>query len=310
MNEKLRLACGIAIWLTAWLVLRLPLEAAILLLAPLVLVPLGLRLIETPAAAATEKLLLQWATWLQLPAATLLAASFAWPQGLLAAGLAAAWLGITALLALAGVLRLRRLGLRVNGELGIAAAFLFIAVGGGWTVISRAGLRPQQFSHAIVLLTGVHFHYAGFVLPLLAGLTVKELQPANSVDVRWLDRIMLVSVILSVPAVGVGISLSRHVEVVAAIVLAVACAFFAVRQVQVAWRAGEPTRLTLTAVSSLALASAMILAGVYAVGEFTGERWIAIPTMIRTHGAFNAFGFAACGLAARMADKVNLPSRP
>ena len=27
-----------------------------------------------------------------------------------------------------------------------------------------------------------------------------------------------------------------------------------------------------------------------------GQQWLSIPTMIRTHGAFNALGFATCGL--------------
>jgi hypothetical protein len=300
MNRHLRLASGIAIWLAACLLLKLSLEAAILNFAPLVLVPLGLRIVETADATTWERTLLKSVSWLQLPGAALLAASFALPQGTWAAALAIPWLVVTGLLALAGSLRLWRRGRRVDGELGIAAALLFVVVGGGWAVISRAGLRPQDFSHEIVLLTGVHFHYAGFVLPLLAGLAVNEARGGGSTRPGWLDRAMLLGIVAGVPAVGVGISLSPHVEVVAAIVLATSCAAFAARQVQVAWHVGEPTRLMLSAVSSLALVSAMALAGVYAVGEFTGERWLAIPTMIRTHGAFNAFGFAACGLAARM----------
>jgi hypothetical protein len=40
----------------------------------------------------------------------------------------------------------------------------------------------------------------------------------------------------------------------------------------------------------------MGLAVVYAIGEFTGQTSINIPTMIRTHGMFNALGFATCGL--------------
>ena len=53
----------------------------------------------------------------------------------------------------------------------------------------------------------------------------------------------------------------------------------------------------------VALIAALALAAVYAVGEFTGQRLIDIPTMVRTHGAFNAFGFAACGIAAGLVGK-------
>ncbi len=111
-----------------------------------------------------------------------------------------------------------------------------------------------------------------------------------------IDRVMLAAIILGVPLVGVGISLSPHVEIAAALVLAVGCVIVAARQIQAAIAVKSPTTLTLLGVSSLALLSAMALAGVYAVGEFTGHAWLDIPTMIRTHGAANAFGFALCGL--------------
>jgi len=292
---KYALLSGVAIWLaTTWL-LRLPLEAAILLFAPLVLVRPALSLVETPVAGTTEQLLLRLASQAQLPAATALAASFALPQGRLAGVLALPWLAVTLLLAITGVFRLRRSGWRLNGDLGVTAALLMIAVGGGWAVLARAGLRPQDFSHAIVLLTAVHFHYAGFVLSLLAGQTIKEMSDNRSP--HRLDRVMLTLILTGVPLVGVGISLSPRIEIVAAIALAIGCGLFAVRQVQVAILSQSATRTTLLALSSLALVSAMIPAAIYAFGEFTGQAWLDIPAMIRTHGAFNAFGFAACGIA-------------
>jgi len=70
-----------------------------------------------------------------------------------------------------------------------------------------------------------------------------------------------------------------------------------VRQAQIAISSPNAPRTTLLALSSLALVAAMIPAAMYAFGEFTGHGWLGIPTMIRTHGAFNAFGFAACGIA-------------
>jgi hypothetical protein len=285
---------GVAIWLAACLLFRLPLEAVILLYAPLVLVPLGLELIELPPIASVETRLLLWVQRFQIPAAAALAVSFSWPQGLLAAAWAVPWLSVTGLMALLGVLRCRRLGWRLDGEAGVTTAKLFILVGGGWAAISRAGLRPQVFSHAIVLLTAVHFHYAGFVLPLLASRAVPVGQCSR------LDRLMLICILGGVPAVGVGISLSPQIEVMAAIVLATGCLLLAWRQIEIAWSAGNARRLTFAAVSSLSLVSAMALAAIYAIGHFAGREWLDIPTMIRTHGAFNAFGFAACGLAAHV----------
>jgi hypothetical protein len=107
---------------------------------------------------------------------------------------------------------------------------------------------------------------------------------------------MLAAIILGVPLVGVGISLSPHLEVTAAMLLAIGCILLSVRQVQAALLSRDATIVTLLGVSSLALLSGMALAMIYALGEFTGQPWLTIPTMIRTHGLANAFGFALCGL--------------
>jgi hypothetical protein len=292
---KYGLIVGIAVWLAAAWLFRLPLEAMILLFAPLVLVRPAIGLIEAACGEEPVRRFVRQASWLQFPAAVALAASFAVPQGLLAAALALPWLLVTLMLAVAGGLRLWRRGCRVDGDLAIGAALMLIAVGGGWAALSRVGLRPQGFSHTIVLLTAVHFHYAGFVLPLLAGLTANSLNRGRMPG--RVDRLVLLSIVAGVPLVGVGISLSPQIEVVATMVVALGCGIFAVRQVQAAMKTPDPARITLLAISSLALISAMIPAAAYAWGEFASTAWLDIPTMIRTHGAFNAFGFAACGIA-------------
>lgn len=275
------------------------LEIVILLFAALVLVPLSLRLSDDRARGVRARRLLGLAAWLQTAAAIALGASFALAQGWPAAALALPWFGVTLLLAFVGLADLSRRGWRLDGQAGFTAALLFIPVGGGWAVISRAGLRPQDFSHAIVLLTAVHFHYAGFVLPILAGLTATRMEAAFPRRRFGLvcDRVMLAAIILGVPLVGVGISLSPHVEVAAALLLTIGCLILAVRQIQVSVSSRDATSLALLCVSSLALLSAMALAAIYAVGEFTVHQWLDIPTMIGTHGVFNAFGFATCGLA-------------
>ena len=306
------------------------LEIVILLLAVLVLVPLGLRLSDDTARGPLAQRLLMTAQWLQPAAAMSLGASFALEQSWVAAGLATPWFVATLLLAVVGVLDAYRRGWRLDGEAGFSAALLFIPVGGGWAVISRAGLRPQDFSHAIVLLTAVHFHYAGFVLPILAGLVERQSggprRPAgverrtggderraggvsplsSSPSSRWglaLSRVMLAAILLGVPRVGVGISFSPHVEIAAAVLLTIGCVILAARQIQAAISLRNATALALLCVSSVVLVSAMVLAAIYAVGQFTGHAWLEIPVMIRTHGAANAFGFATCGLLGWAARK-------
>jgi YndJ-like protein len=301
------LLSGASVWLASVWLLKLPLEASILLFAPLVLLPPAIQLIEPTTTRPNVRRVLRLASWMQLPAATLLAVSFAFPQGLLAAGLALPWLVVTLILALAGALLLWQTSWRPGGELAIAAAMLFVAVGGAWAVVSRAGMQPQDFSPAIVLLTGVHFHFAGFVLPLLAGLTTNLLNAGRLPS--SVDRSMLLLIVAGVPLVGVGISLSPLLEVVAALLLVVGCCLLAVRQVQAAMQTQHSTVLALLAISSLALLSAMIPAAIYAYAEFTNVSWLDIPTMIRTHGACNAFGFAACGVLGHSIARGNSSAR-
>jgi uncharacterized protein (UPF0548 family) len=285
-------------WLIAWFVLRLALAEAILCFAALVLVPLALRWLR---ASTGEKRggFLPLATWMQFPAAAALAISFVWPPGLAAQAFAVPWLLVTLTLAAQGCRRLFCRELYTADEIGVTASLLFIAVGGVWAVISRLGLRPQNFSPTIVLLTAVHFHFAGFVLPLLAGRVAGE-RARRQKHARALpvDRILVGLIVVGVPAVGLGISLSRPLEVGASLTLAAGCLLLAVRQIQAALEWLPPGRITLAIISSLSLLAAMSLAAAYAITHVTGTSWPDIATMIRTHGVFNAFGFAACGLMA------------
>ena len=74
-----------------------------LLLAPLLLVPLGLRLLDQVAPGASPRSRLQVAV---VPAATLLAAAFALPPGGPAAALSMPWLIVAGLVALGAAWRL------------------------------------------------------------------------------------------------------------------------------------------------------------------------------------------------------------
>ena len=272
----------------------------ILVLGPTIIVPLGLELIRARLSSGLERRAIEIGRWLWAPAVLGFVASFWFEQGLIAATLAVPWLVTTLVLSLAGVGLLWRVGWPVNRSTAMVAALLLLPVGAGWVVLSRAGLRPQDFSHEIVLLTGVHFHFAGFALPILAGLAV------GSRTLRW-GKLLLATIVLGVPAVGVGISLSPHIEVGAAIILAGASLTVAWLQAREGFRSRNGNRAMLQLISSVALAAAMGLAGVYAVGEFTGATWLSIPVMIQTHGVLNAFGFALCGLAARVLER-NVPA--
>ena len=135
----------------------------LLLLAAFVVFPLGLELADEIAERRG------WMSrgWV-VPCALPLVFSFALDRGTVAAGLALPWLILTGCLALDGTIALWRASRWSASELGVAATRIFPVVGGLWLVLSRLGAKPLDLSDALVQATAMHFHYAGFALPLLA----------------------------------------------------------------------------------------------------------------------------------------------
>jgi hypothetical protein len=173
-------------------------------------------------------------------------------------------------------------------ELGIDGGLVLVSVGGAWALAACAGLSPLGFSATIVRLTAAHFHYAGFVLPVLAGLAVRRVDRPYT---RWIP----IAILLGVPLVAAGITASPVLEVVGAIVTAVAAAAVAVVQLSLAAGARTRTATLLLAGSGLALLWGVSLAAIYAVGEYRGLPWPSIPEMVQLHGSVNALGFALLG---------------
>jgi hypothetical protein len=296
---------GVAAW-AAFVVVRVPdLRAetwahALLLFAALVLVPLALELFEDPSQAEAPRGFLNLARRVQLPAALLLAVACWLQPGKAAAALALPWVVMTLLLAVAGILRAKREGLRRSLD-GLCAdsALIFSVIGGAWTLADRVGYSPLRFDRAIVALTAVHFHYAGLLLPLFAGLVQREL---------WFWRFAsraAVGVVLGVPAVAVGITTTQlgwgtSVEAAAGLGLSLAGMAVAILHVRIALETKRDTATrVLLAIAGASLFFGMVLAALYATrASITLTPWLAIPQMRMLHGTVNAIGFGLCGVLA------------
>jgi len=190
----------------------------LLLLGLLVVVPLGLWLVATPDRHGRHALPYRLAVLLQPFGAGLAVCSFLFPPGAVAALLASGWLAVTACMACFGFTRfLPRSAARVE-EVCIDAGLIYVMVGGGWFVISRLGWQPLGFGPVIVTLTAVHFHYAGFAAPLLAGFAGRVLDDSQRLA-RRMHRAASTCVIVGVPLVAAGITLSRELEFAATAVL-------------------------------------------------------------------------------------------
>lgn len=278
---------GSVVWI-AWIFWRDPDAITMLLaLAALVIHPLVLRLpwVHDRQAPVSRRL----AIGAHLPSAAAFALALGSTPGPLAGVLAVPWLFVTALTAHAGLMRARRRGRRQPlEEVVIDLGHVLLVIGGGWAVLSCAGARPLSLSAAVVLVTAIHFHYAGFVLPVLAGMAGRCVEHSAY-------RLVPAGIIAGVPLVAVGIIASPWIEVVAAMLLAAAGLGLAIAQLALAVRAERRVVSLLLALSGLSLGHGMVLATVYGITVFRGDPWPAIPDMAYIHGTTNALGCCLLG---------------
>ena len=79
----------------------------------------------------------------------------------------------------------------------LLVALVFLPVAGANAVADRLGVQPFGFSSTIVLLTAVHFTFAGFALLVIGALTYARIPR------HWLE-VALAGVVIGVPITAVG----------------------------------------------------------------------------------------------------------
>ena len=222
----------------------------------------------------------------------------------LSAVLCLPWLLVTGLVALLGLQRILKRGLGPIEETAIDAGLLYLPVGGGWLVLSSAGIAPMDFSPEIVLLTAVHFHFAGFSAAVIAGLAGRALRVGVSSSesahpfALAAYRFAAAVVIIGPPLVAVGIMASPIVEVISGVALSLGMLTLAFVLVLIALPGRELLPKVLLCVAALSLTATMALSTTYAVGEYLypGEdKLIPNQLMAATHGVVNVLGFTLCG---------------
>ena len=280
--------------MVAWLgLLFLPLatdtgtaeEAAhLVLLAPLALIPLFLTA-SVPASFAPAPRVLTAASWLLIPGMIGAAGSLLVPEGVVAGALAAR----EAL----GQWQSARLD---AAEGALALGWATLPGGAVWLVLARSGI-DTGYGSLVALLTAAHFHYAGALVLVWAGLLGRTL-PA-----RWhrLHAGLAVGLAVGFWGVAVGIALSRGptggslVEALGVATLTTAAIGVGVLGVIRAGTFEDRTAGLMVAVSGGALALAMVLAGWFQFGARLGIDPPDIAWMTARHGWLNAFGFGLWG---------------
>jgi YndJ-like protein len=161
-------------------------------------------------------------------------------------------------------------------DLGVDVALGFWGVGAAFMLVDRLGVETG-FAPIIVLLTAIHFHFAGVGLLGLASLLAGE-RP-------WL-RASVVGMVVGIPLTALGFILSSDpINAIGALLVgssgfAVAVALLGTQGIgHLRW----PSR-----VAGVALLVGMPMGIAWSVGMLTGQSFLDLETMIRTHGALNA----------------------
>lgn len=267
------------------------------LFAPLVVVPLGLYLTDQVEIGTAPSLPERLAKTIHAPAAALAVASFWFAPGLIAGGLATAWVVLCGLLALGGLIRLFRGAFARFDALCPAAAFMYSLVGAAWLVASRLGLNPMGFQEPIVLLTAVHFHYAGFAAPLVARSTNRVFaDPQRNAMAVILFRIVMAGVLIGPCLLAMGFVVGPRVKLAAALLLALSEVGLATSFVLALKRIAHLGTQLLLTFAAASVAFSMAFAAVWAIGEYPLQQFVNLDRMERFHGTANALGFTLCGI--------------
>jgi hypothetical protein len=265
------------------------------LFGPLVVVPLGLGLSFRFPCGTHTGLPIRIARKLQLPAAFAVVVSFSLPQGIMATILALPWFAVCCFVGLEGFMAL------IHGEISKLKtacrimSFLYLPIGCAWLIASRLGLSPMGFQEPIVLLTAVHFHFAGFAAPLLA-LAAGSAVEKKSAALQHIFKAVAAGVVAGPGLLAVGFVIGPRLKLAMALLVAcseVGLSLFFLANV----RAIRPRLAQLfVTISAASVLFAMALAGVWAIGEFPLQPFVHLDEMAKFHGTANAFGFTLCGL--------------
>jgi len=265
--------------------------------AVLTIVPLGLSLVVNNDG--TRGLALYRVAVLGQPVAALVTIiSFFIEKGPLSAALASAWFLLTAIVGLLGLTRLVSRGLHPLHETSIDAGLLYLPVAGAWLVVYRLGVQPFDYGETIILLTVIHFHFAGFASPIIAGMAGRVMATTERGAGR-LFPVIVVALVGSMPLVAAGITFSPRIGLAGTLLLSIGLFSLAVLTItRVLPAITFISARVLLLIGSLSSCAAMVLACLYSYSLVAHIVILRIPTMAVTHGLLNAFGFATCSLLA------------
>ena len=260
------------------------------LLGPWIVVPLGADLIRGVATPPSSGGVRDWALF---TAALLTTASFFLDNRVVATWFASSWLLICAAFAGDGLRRFVTSGTKSFAQFCFATGEGYLLVAGIWLVASRAGISLFGFHEPIVLLTAVHFHFAGFASAVLAGLVHQAFAGRSGQRMlRW----ALTIVVLGPGVLGLAFFAGPKAKLVGALVFALGLLGLASAMIRVGIAAKNGLARWLLFASGGSVGVGMILVAVWAAGEYPLQAFVNIRQMAEFHGVLNGVGFVGCGL--------------
>ncbi len=285
---------GIAVWLALAMASFAPrvhvgIIEVLFLLGPWLVVPLGADLVRGAGVSKSSAV----RDWMLFLAASLTTVSFFLDNRTVAARFASAWLLVCAGFAGDGLRRFVNAGRKSFTQFCFAAGEGYLLVAGAWLVASRAGLQLLAFREPIVLLTAVHFHFAGFASAVLAGLTYQRFRES-----KWKAVLQpaLLAVVCGPAILGLAFMFGPKVKLAAALLIALGQFGLAGGMVCAGIAAKNNGGRWLLFVAGGSVAAGMILVVVWAIGEYPLQAFVNIRQMAEFHGVLNAVGFVVCGL--------------
>lgn len=274
------------VWLGVVLVCQPELVSCLWLLAPQVWIPL---IIMSDGQSDSAR----WSASAAV-CGSCVACSFCCEPGMLAGWFAAIWL-----LWVCGfvITHLRR------ASLFEAVPYGYLLVGAIWFTAARFNQPLLDYPLGITFLTGVHFHFGGFLLPQLVGWLER-------VSKRRTARVAMVGVVGGFPLVALGMLWWPTIELVGVVIVLLSVVFFVIELTRFTWRRDD---VISKLASLIAVGSALMAVGFglnYGWGEFQTEVRVHIPTMIQWHGTANAIGVigSAVLIQARSRRRIQRPS--
>jgi hypothetical protein len=294
-----KIACaGAAIWLALLAgvqvsAVRLSILDLLFLLAPWVAVPLALSLVPSTHGSGFSRACNLVVRHLLFPGAALTTTSFFLRDGRAAGALVCLWLIVGVTLALDGLNRFMQTRLKSFQEFCFAIGEGYALVGALWLLASRLGLQPVGFHEPIVLLTAVHFHYAGLIAAILAGLAAST---TGSMRAPLALRVALSCAVLGPGLLGLAFLVGPRMKLAAVALMVVGECGITVGNFRIGWNTVRSIGGKLLLAGSACIIFGMLLAAIWAVGEYPLHAFVNLEQMARYHGVLNSVGFGLCSL--------------